>query len=114
MPGAACYGHEAGRSGPDDTIAPGFSPAEYIRFKRNAFLGRHVDPPEDEHGTFDAAYGAPQADWGVPVFRPASAEDFTTFILRHRSWMIMMLERELRAPVRPMQPTRTTFFEARR
>ncbi len=112
--GTARYGHEAGRSGPDYIIAPGFSPAENIRFKGNAFLGRHVDPPADEQGIFDAAYTAPQPDWGVPVFNPASAEDFTTFILRHRSWMVTMLERELRAPVRPMQPSRTTFFEARR
>jgi hypothetical protein len=112
--GTARYGHEAGRSGPDYKIAPGFSPAENIRFKGNAFLGRHIDPPEDEHGIFDAAYSAPQADWKVPVFDPASAADFTTFILRHRSWMVTMLERELRATVRPVQPTRTTFLEARR
>lgn len=112
--GAARYGHEAGRSGPDYKIAPGFSPAGHIRFKGNAFLGRHIDPPVDEGGTFDAAYTAPPADWEVPVFDPASAADFTTFILQHRSWMVTMLERELRAPVRPMQPTRTTFFEARR
>lgn len=112
--GIGRYGHEAGRSGPDYVIAPGFSPAENIRFRNNSFLGRHVDPPTDERGLFETEYTEPQADWAVPIFNPASAGDFTTFILQHRRWMITMLERELHTPVRPMQPRMTTFFEARR
>ena len=112
--GTGRYGHEAGRSGPDYVIAPGFSPAENIRFRGNSFLGRHIDPPTDERGVFEAAYAEPEADWAVPVFHPSSTGDFTTFILQHRSWMLTMLERELRTPVRPMKPRMTTFFESRR
>lgn len=112
--GTGRYGHEIGRNGPDYIIGPGFSPAENIRFSGNNFLGRHVDPPIDERGTFQSTYAQSQADWAVPTFDPAIGGDFTTFILRHRSWMVMMLERELGAPVRPMKPKMTTFIEARR
>tara|TARA_R110000868_G_scaffold409172_4_gene694258 strand:- start:1894 stop:2178 length:285 start_codon:yes stop_codon:yes gene_type:complete len=92
----------------------GFSPAQNIRFKGNDFLGQHIDPPVDERGIVETAYTESQADWAVPVFNPGSAEDFTTFILRHRSWMMMMLARELGEGVQPMKPRMTTFLEARR
>lgn len=112
--GTGRYGHEAGRIGPDYVIAPGFAPATNIRFSGNHFLGRHVDPPSDERGTFRTSYVQPPADWAVPTFNPATAGDFTTFILQHRSWVVAMLERELGKPVRPIKPRTTTFLEARR
>lgn len=112
--GVGRYGHEAGRSGPDYLIAAGFSPAQNIRFKGNDYLGQHIDPPVDERGIVETVYTESLSDWAVPVFIPGSAEDFTTFILRHRSWMMMMLARELGEGVKPMKPRMTTFLEARR
>ncbi|WP_066770419.1 right-handed parallel beta-helix repeat-containing protein [Sphingobium sp. CCH11-B1] len=112
--GTARYGHEAGRSGPDYLIEPGFAPADYILFDGNSFLGRHIDAPQDPSGRYDATYTPAPADWDVPVFDPARPEGFSDFLIHHRSWMMTMLQRELFAPVRLRQAQPISLFEARR
>ncbi len=112
--GTARYGSEAGRKGPDYLIQAGFAPAEYIRFKRNSYLGRHVDLPDDGVGLPTAPYQEQAADWQVPTFDPARPDGFADFLARHRGWMLTMLQRELGASValKPARPV--SMFEARR
>ncbi|MHA6768660.1 right-handed parallel beta-helix repeat-containing protein [Sphingobium ummariense] len=112
--GTARYGSESGRSGPDYLIKAGFSPASFIRFKDNSYLGAHVDLPEDGIGRPVVPYVEPPADWQVPVFDPARPDGFSDFLARHRAWMVTMLQRELGVTVAPRQPRRISIFEARR
>lgn len=112
--GTARYGSEAGRRGPDYLIKPGFAPAQHIRFTGNAYLGRHVDVPEDGAAQPPVPYKEEVADWQVPLFDPAKPDGFADFLSRHRSWMLMMLQRELGAPVVLRQPRRVSLFEVRR
>lgn len=112
--GTARYGSENGRNGPDYLIKAGFAPAEFIRFKGNSYLGRHLDLPDDAAGQTVPDYAEPMADWQVPIFDPAKAEGYTDFLARHRSWMLAMLQRELGTQVDLKQPRRSSFFEARR
>ena len=111
--GTARYGSEMGRNGPDYLITPGFAPVEFLRFRDNRYLGRHIDPPEDAAGQTIMPYVEEQGDWQVPVFDPARPDGYGDFIQRHRSWMMAMLQRELQAPVALKQPRRTSIFEAR-
>ncbi|MCW2365049.1 hypothetical protein M2341_000496 [Sphingobium sp. B7D2B] len=112
--GTARYGSEIGRQGPDYLISAGFSPAQFIRFTGNDYLGAHVDPPRDEVGLMKADYKAPSLDWAVPTFDPAKPDGFADYLARHRQWMLAMLERELGAPVKLLTPRRASVFEARR
>lgn len=112
--GTARYGHEAGRNGPDYVIAPGFPPAEQIRFRGNDYFGRHIDPPQDQDGEFRPDYAEPAADWNVPVFDPARPDGFGDFIARHRSWMIAMLGRELGRKVDLLSPRNSSSLDSRR
>jgi hypothetical protein len=112
--GTARYGHEGARNGPDYVLAPGFPPADHFVFKRNRFLGRHLDPPIDADGEWKVDYRAPTADWAVPVFDPAKPDGFGDYLTRHRNWMLTMLARELGKPVTLMKPRATSPFEARR
>lgn len=112
--GTARYGSETGRKGPDYLISAGFSPAEYIRFKGNSYIGRHLDLPDDGAGQPEIPYVEPVSDWQVPTFDPARPEGFADFMARHRSWMLTMLRRELGATVALKQPRRISIFEARR
>lgn len=112
--GTARYGSETGRVGPDYLIKPGFAPIEAMRFKGNQYLGRHVDVPEDGAGQIFIPYVEPRSDWDVPTFDPAKADGFTDFIIRHRVWMLSMLERELQSKVEPKRARRVSIFEARR
>ncbi|UZW55419.1 right-handed parallel beta-helix repeat-containing protein [Sphingobium sp. JS3065] len=112
--GTARYGSENGRDGPDYLIKAGFSPAEAIRFRRNAYIGNHVDLPEDGLGQSVIPYQESASDWQVPTFDPATPDGFAEFLVRHRAWMLAMLTRELASPVTPRQPRRSSIFEARR
>ncbi|MDR7156259.1 hypothetical protein J2W40_003100 [Sphingobium xenophagum] len=112
--GTVRYGHEVGRNGPDYLIQPGFGPATQIRFQGNRYLGRHIDPPQDEKGVMQPNYVPPPVDWAVPVFDPAKPDGFAAFMVRHRGWMERMLARELGAPVTPLEPMQTSFVESRR
>jgi hypothetical protein len=112
--GTARYGSEVGRSGPDYLIKPGFAQVESIRFKGNSYLGRHIDPPEDSVGQAIPPYVEQPADWQVPLFDPSKPDGFTDFIIRHRVWMVAMLERELQSKVALKQPRRTSIFDTRR
>jgi hypothetical protein len=112
--GTARYGREAGRSGPDYLIQPGFAPATHIRFSGNAFWGNHVDAPPDDQGQVVPTYVEPPADWAAPTFDPAKPEEFPAYIVRHRSWMLTMLQRELGAPPAIRRATPISLFEARR
>lgn len=110
--GTARYGSEAGRKGPDYLIKAGFAPAAFIRFRGNSYMGRHMDQPED--GTDILPYVEQPGDWQVPTFDPARPEGFFDYLIRHRSWMLTMLQRELQATVRLHQPRPISIFEARR
>nr|WP_255326619.1 right-handed parallel beta-helix repeat-containing protein [Sphingobium sp. EM0848] len=112
--GTARYGRESGRNGPDYLIQAGFAPARSIRFKRNSYLGSHVDLPSDGLGRPSIAYEEPASDWQVPAFDPARPDGFSDFLVRHRAWMLAMLQRELGTPVLLQQPRRHSIFEARR
>ena len=112
--GTARYGRETGRNGPDYLIQPGFAPAREIRFKGNIYLGNHIDLPEDGAGQVIPPYQEQPADWQVPTFDPAKPEGFSDYLIRHRSWMLAMLQRELAAPVALRQPRTMSIFEARR
>lgn len=112
--GVGRYGHEIGRNGPDYLVGAGFAPAANIVFKGNIFQGRHMNAPGDPNGRVEPNFIMSEADWGVPVFDPAGTDNFTSFMIQHRIWMLTMLGRELGAPVRPMLPRKTNFFEARR
>ncbi|MGE4323037.1 MAG: right-handed parallel beta-helix repeat-containing protein [Sphingobium sp.] len=112
--GRARYGSEAGRNGPDYLIRAGFSPAEHIRFRGNSYLGDHIDLPEDGIDQPIMPYREAAVDWQVPTFNPASPDGFADFLVRHRAWMVTMLQRELGRPVVLQQPRRASLFEARR
>jgi hypothetical protein len=112
--GTGRYGHETGRNGPDYLIAAGFGPAENIRFRGNSYLGRHIDAPQDDEGIVNPSYAGSSADWAVPLFDPAKPDGFAEFILRHQSWMLTMLGRELGTRVTPMRPSSSSFGQARR
>jgi hypothetical protein len=112
--GTVRYGHEVGRNGPDYLIEPGFGPATHIRFQGNRYLGRHIDPPQDEKGVMQPDYAPPEVDWAVPMFDPAKPDGFAAFMVRHRGWLEGMLVREMGAPVVPLEPMQTSFVEARR
>lgn len=112
--GKARYGSEIGRNGPDYLISAGFSPAVYIQFKGNNYLGDHIDLPMDETGLVVPNYKAPTADWTVPTFNPSKPDDFPAYLARHRSWMLAMLSRELGTTVTPLKAHRATLFDSRR
>ncbi|WP_150293777.1 right-handed parallel beta-helix repeat-containing protein [Sphingobium estronivorans] len=112
--GTARYGRESGRSGPDYLIQAGFAPVRSIRFKRNSYLGSHVDLPPDGFGQPSIPYEEPALDWQVPTFDPARPEGFSDFLDRHRAWMLAMLQRELGRPILLQQPRRNSIFQARR
>ncbi|MFT3968428.1 MAG: right-handed parallel beta-helix repeat-containing protein, partial [Sphingobium sp.] len=112
--GTARYGHEAGRKGPDYLIAPGFPPAEQIRFRRNSYLGRHIDMPADEEARIVPDYKEPPADWAVPAFNPATPDNFSQYLVQHRGWMLAMLARELGRPAELQRPRLSSAFETRR
>lgn len=112
--GSARYGSEVGRSGPDYLIKAGFDPAEFVRFKDNSYWGRHIDLPDDAAGQVIPPWQEQPADWAVPVFDPARPDGFTDFIIRHRVWMIAMLQRELSTNIDLRQARRISIFEARR
>lgn len=112
--GTARYGSETGRAGPDYLIKAGFAPAEFIRFKGNSYLGRHVDLPDDGAGQIMVPYVEQAADWQVPTFNPAKPDGYGEFIARHRNWMVAMLQRELASTIDLKQPRRISIFEARR
>lgn len=112
--GTARYGREVGRNGPEYLIAPGFPPAEHIVFDGNRYMGRHIDPPQDQDGIWQAEYREPVADWAVPTFDPAKAEGFGDYLTRHRQWMLAMLGRELGRPVALLKPRASSSLEARR
>lgn len=112
--GTARYGSEIGRNGPDYLIQAGFTPVEYIRFKDNSYLGRHVDLPDDGAKLPIIPYIEQNADWAVPVFNPAKPDDFPGFLARHRAWMLTMLQRELQSTVELKASRRISIFEARR
>ncbi|HTH27851.1 MAG TPA: right-handed parallel beta-helix repeat-containing protein [Sphingobium sp.] len=112
--GTARYGYEVGRNGGHYLMDGGFGPARNISFAGNAFLGRHVDSPEDAEGKWQADYEPPQADWDVPSFDPARPEGFDAYLQRHRQWMIAMLTRELGRRPRLQEPKLMTPDQARR
>ncbi|WP_242443546.1 right-handed parallel beta-helix repeat-containing protein [Sphingobium sp. LB126] len=112
--GTARYGSEAGRNGPDYLIKAGFSPSSFIRFKGNSYIGRHVEPPEDGIGQAVIPYVEQPLDWEVPTFDPSKPDGFADFIVRHREWMLGMLQRELQSTVELKQTRRMSIFEARR
>lgn len=112
--GTARYGSEAGRSGPDYVIKAGFAPAEFIRFEGNSYLGSHVDLPEDGRGKPVIPYLEQPSDWQVPTFDPSRPEGFSDYIIRHRGWMLTMLQRELKSTIELKQPKRMSIFEQRR
>ena len=112
--GTARYGSEVGRSGPDYLIQPGFAPVQSLRFRGNSYFGRHIDPPEDAAGQVLPPYVEQRADWQVPTFDPSKADGFTDFIIRHRVWMMTMLERELQAKVALKKPRRASIYDPRR
>lgn len=112
--GTARYGSETGRSGPDYLIRAGFLPVRSIRFKRNSYVGRHVDLPDDGAGQTILPYLEQPADWDAPAFDPARPEGFADYLAHHRVWMLAMLERELGRPVQLKQPRRISVFNGRR
>lgn len=112
--GTVRYGSEVSRKGPDYLISPGFSPAKFIRFKGNTYLGEHIDPPNDESGVVVPDYKAPIADWAVPTFNPAKPDGFADYLARHRSWILAMLERELGTQVKLLKARPASVFDARR
>jgi len=111
--GQVRYGREVGRKGPDYLIAPGFNPAEQIRFSGNSYLGRHIDAPKDADGIFQPTYVEPQADWNVPQFDPKDAQGLAEYMVLHRNWMLSMLRREIGALVKLQQPRTSGFLNAR-
>ncbi|EPR11259.1 hypothetical protein M527_04055 [Sphingobium indicum IP26] len=111
--GKGRYGHEIGRDGPNYIVASGFPHSPAIQFQGNRFLGRHLDPPEDPRGVWQAEYQAAAADWSIPTFDPAHPDGLGEFLVSHRSWMMAMLARELGQPVRLLAPRRSTWMEAR-
>lgn len=111
--GTARYGHEVRREGPDYILGPGFPVTGPVGFDGNMFLGTHVDPPPDATGTFRTDYRAPEADWAVPTFDPATPDGFAAYLVAHRAWMMQMLARELGRPVEPLSPRRTPPAQAR-
>ncbi|MCE7796582.1 right-handed parallel beta-helix repeat-containing protein [Sphingobium sufflavum] len=112
--GTARYGREVGRSGPDYLIAPGFLPAEQIKFSDNQYLGLHIDRPQDDDAVVKPDYKPPVVDWAVPTFDPAKPDNFADFLARHRSWMLAMLARELGRPVELERARGSSPFELRR
>lgn len=112
--GTARYGSEIGRNGPDYLIQAGFTPVEFIRFRDNSYLGRHVDLPDDGAKLPAIPYVEQNADWAVPTFDPAKPDDFPGFLARHRAWMLTMLQRELQTAVELKPSRRISIFEARR
>ncbi|MET0238750.1 MAG: right-handed parallel beta-helix repeat-containing protein [Sphingobium sp.] len=112
--GTGRYGSETGRNGPDYLVSAGFSPATFVQFTGNSYLGRHLDRPNDPSPIINSAYTAPDADWAVPIFDPAKPETFNRYLAQHRNWMLAMLARELGSPVSLLQPRPTSIFEARR
>ncbi|WP_022683538.1 right-handed parallel beta-helix repeat-containing protein [Sphingobium bisphenolivorans] len=112
--GTARYGSETGRNGPDYLIKAGFDPVSFLRFQGNSYLGSHVDRPEGEAAQPPQPFMEQPSDWEVPVFDPARPEGFSDFLVRHRSWMLTMLQRELNATVELKQARQTSFFDRRR
>lgn len=112
--GTARYGYEVGRNGGHYLMDGGFGPARHIRFAGNAFLGHHVDPPQDPRGIRRRNFVPPRDDWDVPVFDPARPEGFDAYLHRHRHWMMEMLTRELGQRPRLQKPRLMSPAQARR
>jgi hypothetical protein len=94
--GTARYGHgisqtKEGAYG----LASGWGPAQGVVFKRNRYLGNHVDRPMEEPSETTAA---PQPisfdDWPGPQFDPRQPDAFPSYIKAHRQWMMDLMHRQ--------------------
>ncbi len=97
--GTARYGHQVKRNA-DGTYeaGPGWGPAKNIVFADNQYSGRNIDAPPDSKNMPKSR--PPQLDWNEPVFDPAHAEAYGSFIDSHRVWMTRLFERQFGKPVR--------------
>jgi hypothetical protein len=89
--GTAHYGHEVHRS-QDGTyeIAPGWGEATDIHFDGNRYFGHNANLPPDAKALIDPTYQPESLDWNEPVFNPAHPEEFETYRVEHRQWLIQL------------------------
>jgi len=98
--GTAHYGHEVSRKDGVYTISPGWGPAKAIVFEGNRYVGQHIDRPEDPKGSVEELGEMPRLDWDEPQFDPANPDGFSTFLSKHRDWMLKLFESQFGRPVR--------------
>lgn len=109
--GAGRYGHEVKGSG-DGTveIAPGWGPAEGIRFEGNRYFGRNENRPQDANAAIDPHDHPERLDWQEPVFDlehfdTAHPSEFPAFIKQHRRWLVRLFTRQFEQ--KPQLPIRS-------
>ncbi len=93
--GTARFGHELQRK-PDGTyeIGPGWGGAKDIRFAGNRYFGRFADMPVDSTGAVDSQFHGMALDWREPLFDPGRPDTFSTYLRKHRTWMVRLFVRQ--------------------
>jgi hypothetical protein len=103
--GTGRFGHELQRKS-DGTyqIAPGWGEAKDIRFEGNRYYGRFVGMPVDPAAVIDPKFHALDFDWNEPLFDPSHPEKFSTYLAKHRRWILRLFVSQFGAPIRLRAP----------
>ena len=103
--GTGSYGHELQRNS-DGTykIAAGWGEAKEIRFEGNRYFGRFVDMPLDPAAVVDPNFREVDLNWDEPLFDPSSPEKFSTYLTKHRRWILRLFVNQFGAPIRLRAP----------
>jgi hypothetical protein len=96
------YGHQTSSDGQEglSEIGTGWGPAKEVVFEGNRFYGNNLDKPDDAKAVVTKTVKPIILDWDIPVFNPSSPEGFDEFMMRHRTWMIGLMEKEFGKPVK--------------
>jgi len=93
--GTGRYGHELQRHQDG---------AKDIRFEGNRYFGRFVDMPVDTAAVVDSSFHPNRIDWNEPKFDPSRPEKFSTYLKKHRRWMLHLFARQFAAAIRLSSP----------
>jgi hypothetical protein len=95
--GTLRFGHSTARN-EDGTydLAPGWGPAKKVVFTDNQYIGNVINPPSDYHRASNATRhsSTPQLDWTEPSFDPSHPQEYPTFIVAHRAWLIRLFQQQ--------------------
>jgi hypothetical protein len=94
--GSVTFGHSVKRiDGGSYAIAPGWGPAQDIRFSGNHYYGTILNPPADDVGKVNPPSPTAEGDWSSePAFDPSHPESYASYVEVHRAWLSQLFKTE--------------------